>query len=78
MLHSTELKKVNKLKWPSEEVSVTLGREESNHKGGWGVRKGPGGKRGQWRGGTYRAHLQQEDRASNEEGGASLSYNSDL
>ena len=34
MLHSTELKKVNKLKWPSEEVSVTLGREESNHKGG--------------------------------------------
>jgi hypothetical protein len=51
MLHSTELKKVYKLKWPSEEVSVTLGREESNHKGGWGVRKGPGRKSGQWRGG---------------------------
>ena len=37
MLHSTELKKVNKLKCPSEDVSVPLGREKkakTSRKGG--------------------------------------------
>ena len=31
-IQSTELKKLNKLKGPSEDASVPLGREESNHK----------------------------------------------
>jgi hypothetical protein len=50
MLHLTELKKFNKLKWPSEAVSVTVGRKESNHKGETRgrVREGPGRESVQW------------------------------
>jgi hypothetical protein len=39
---STELKKLNKLKCPSEDASVPLGREESDHKGEG--ERNPGGK----------------------------------
>jgi hypothetical protein len=39
-LYFTELKKVSKLKCPSKDASVPLGREESNHK--WGGREGSG------------------------------------
>jgi hypothetical protein len=51
MIQSIELKKLNKLKCPSEDVSVLLGREKkaiTSGKGGWDL----GGKadrvEGQW------------------------------
>jgi hypothetical protein len=47
-LYFTELKKVSKLKCPSKDASVPLGREESNHK--WGGREGSGRESGLGRG----------------------------
>ena len=44
-IQSTELKK---LKCPNKDISVTLEREESNHK--WGGREGPGRECGWGRG----------------------------
>jgi hypothetical protein len=45
-IQSTEFKKVNKLKCPSKDASVSE-REESNHK--WGWMKGSGREHGQGR-----------------------------
>ena len=41
-IQSTELKKVNKLKCPSEDASVPLGREKKAITSGEGGREGPG------------------------------------
>ena len=59
-IQSTELKKVNKPKGPSEDASIPLGREKKHSQEGW--KGGPGwerGKRGEegnmikyWVGGT--------------------------
>jgi hypothetical protein len=50
-IQSTELKKVNKLKEPSENVSIPLGRRRKQPQ--VGGREGPGRERGQeWKRGT--------------------------
>ena len=48
-IQSTELKKVNKLKCPSEDASVPLGREKKTITGGEGGRD-LGGKVNRWEG----------------------------
>ena len=48
-IQSTKLKKVNKLKYPSEDPSVPLGREKKEITSGEGRREGPG-RKSRWRG----------------------------
>jgi hypothetical protein len=45
-IQSTELKTINKLKGPSENASITLGRKKETIMG-WGESEGPGWERGQ-------------------------------
>jgi hypothetical protein len=47
-MQSTELKKVKNLKGPSEDTSVSLGREKNAITSGEGGREGPGRESRQW------------------------------